>query len=212
MTDPRPTRPLRLHYHPLSGHSHRAQLMLSLLELPHELVHVDLAARAHKAPAFLALNVFGQVPVLEDGDTVLADSNAILVYLASRWGAPTWLPREPLQAAAVQRWLSIAAGPLAYAPAAARRANVFGGGPPAPELIERSHALLAAMNHVLSAQAFLATSSPSIADLANYTYVAHAPEGGVSLDEYAHVRAWLGRIEALPHFVPMVTTRVGLRA
>lgn len=186
--------------------------MLSLLDLPHELVEVDLAKGAHKAPAFLALNAFGQVPVLEHGDARIADSNAILVYLAGRWGAASWLPSDPLGAAAVQRWLSVAAGPLAYGPAAARRANVFGGPPPDAELLARSHALLAVMDAALAAQPYLATARPSIADLANYTYVAHAPEGGVSLEPYPAVRTWLARIEALPGFVPMAVTKVGLRA
>lgn len=186
--------------------------MLSLLDLPHELVEVDLAKGAHKAPAFLALNPFGQVPVLEHDDTRIADSNAILVYLAARWGAASWIPSDPPAAAAVQRWLSVAAGPLAYGPAAARRANVFGGRPPDAELVARSHALLGVMDAALAAQPYLATAEPSIADLANYTYVAHAPEGGVSLDDHPHVRAWLARIEALPGFVPMAVTSVGLRA
>lgn len=75
-------KPVRLYRHPLSGHSHRVELFLSLLGVPFELVEVDLTKGAHKEPAFLALNPLGQVPVLEDGDLVLADSNAILVYLA----------------------------------------------------------------------------------------------------------------------------------
>ena len=112
---------MKLYRHPLSGHSHRAELLLSLLQLDHELVDVDLVNGEHKQPPFLALNRFGQVPVLEDGDTVLADSNAILVYLATRYDSSgKWLPREPDQAAGVQRFMSVAAGPLAYGPAAAR--------------------------------------------------------------------------------------------
>lgn len=77
---------MKIHHHPLSGHSHRVVLFASLLGVPHELVEVDLKAGAHKKPAFLALNPFGQVPVLEDDGTVIADSNAILVYLATKAG------------------------------------------------------------------------------------------------------------------------------
>ncbi|HYD65400.1 glutathione S-transferase N-terminal domain-containing protein [Azospirillum sp.] len=80
-----PAHPIRLHRHPLSGHAHRVELMLSLLRLPCEPVDVDLRAGAHKRPEFLAKNPFGQVPVIEDGDVTLADSNAILVYLALRY-------------------------------------------------------------------------------------------------------------------------------
>src|SRR5262245_23259369 len=96
----------RLYAHPLSGHSHRVTLFLSLLNLPFEGINLDLAARAQKAPAFLAKNPFGQVPVLEDGEVTLFDSNAILVYLASRYdNSNRWLPRDPLGAARVQQWL-----------------------------------------------------------------------------------------------------------
>lgn len=208
----RPTSPLQLHRHALSGHSHRAELMLALLELPHVLVDVDLGAGAHKAADFLAMNAFGQVPVLRDGDVTLADSNAILVYLAGTYGDASWLPRSPIAAAAVQRWLSVAAGPLASGPAAARRMNVFGKTPPPADLVTQSHALLGVMDRHLGAQQFLAAEHPTIADIAGYSYVAHAPEGGVSLADYAHVRRWVASIEALPGFVPMATSRVGLRA
>ena len=77
---------MKLYHFPLSGHAHRAHLFVSLLGLPHELIEVDLASGAHKKPEFLALNPFGQVPVLDDDGTVISDSNAILVYLAKKSG------------------------------------------------------------------------------------------------------------------------------
>lgn len=92
----------------LSGHCHRVELFLSLLGLPYQLIEMDLRARAHKAPEFVARNPFGQVPVIEDGEVTLADSNAILVYLEARYAPGQWLPREPIAAAQVQRWLSAA--------------------------------------------------------------------------------------------------------
>src|SRR4051812_806353 len=112
---------LRLYRFPLSGHSHRAELMLALLGLSAELVTVDLARKEHKQPAFLAKNRFGQVPVLEDGAFTIADSNAILIYLAERYDtAHRYWPRVPEARSEVQRWLSVAAGPLNAGPAAAR--------------------------------------------------------------------------------------------
>ena len=202
--------PIKLHRHPLSGHSHRVQLLLSLLGLPTELVEVDLRAGAHKQPQFLALNPFGQVPVIDDGGLIIADSNAILVYLARKYGDETWLPADPVGAARVQRWLSVAAGPIAFGPAAARLITVFGARFDPAEVIGRAHALLAVMDAELAQREFLAGERPSIADIACYTYIAHAPEGNVSLAEYVHVRAWLARIEALPGFVAMPATAVGL--
>lgn len=203
---------IKLYNFPRSGHAHRIELMLSLLQLPTELIFVDLAKGEHKQPAFLALNPFGQVPVIDDGGTVVADSNAILVYLAKRYGNGDWLPEEPAAAARVQRWLSVAAGPLAFGPAAARLVTVFGYAFNPEEVIDRAHALFSVMEGELSASDFLTGDRPSIADVANYSYTAHAPEGNVSLEAYPNIRAWLARIEALPGFVPMPRTAAGLQA
>lgn len=209
-----PASPIRLYGASVSGHVHRVRLFLSILGLPVESVELDLRAREHKAPDFVALNAFGQVPVIRDGDTVIADSNAILVYLNARYAADPaqWLPTDPVGAAQVQRWLSVAAGQLASGPAAARVVAVFGLKTDPAELISRSHALLQVMDTHLQAQPFLAGTQATLADLANYAYVARAPEGGVSLQAYAAVRGWLARIEALPGFVPMIETPVGLAA
>ncbi|MGA5585210.1 glutathione S-transferase family protein [Pseudomonas siliginis] len=202
---------VKLYRHPLSGHSHRVELMLSLLDVPTELVFVDLMKGAHKTPEFLALNRFGQVPVIDDNGTVLADSNGILVYLASKYGNGQWLPSDPVEQAKVQRWLSVAAGQISSGPATARLITVFGAGYDAADAIKRSHALLQVMEDELANSAFLAGDKATVADVAAYTYVAHAPEGNVSLDEYPNVRAWLGRVEALPKFVGMQRTAVGLQ-
>lgn len=203
---------IKLYRHPLSGHAHRVELMLSLLQLPTELVFVDLAKGAHKQPDFLALNAFGQVPVIDDAGTVVNDSNAILVYLAKRYGEGRWLAEEAVAAARIQRWLSVAAGQVAYGPAAARLITIFGASFNAEEVIHRAHVLLAVMEGELDASLFLAGDTPTIADVANYSYIAHAPEGNVSLEAYPNVRAWLARIEALPGFVPMQRTAAGLNA
>lgn len=204
---------LTLYRHALSGHSHRAQLMLSLLGLDATLVDVDLAAGEHKQPAFLAKNRFGQVPVLEDGDVVIADSNAILVYLAQRYDAShSWLPVDPVAAADVQRFLSIAAGQVASGPAAARLVNVFGAALDHQRAIAVAHNVLRVLECHLDGREWLVGNSPTIADVANYAYIAHAPEGDVSLGDYPNVRAWLCRVAELPGFVPMRATAVGLAA
>ncbi|KUY91264.1 glutathione S-transferase [Burkholderia territorii] len=208
----KPARPIRVYSFPLSGHAHRVRLFLSLLGLPFDTVDVDLAAGAQREPAFLALNPLGQVPVIDDDGTVLADSNAILVYLAKRYGDAHWLPDDAAGAATVQRWLSYAAGPIASGPAAARLVTVFSA-PLDHDAAKRTAAkILAAIDQELAGKAFAAGEQPTIADVAAYTYIAHAPEGGVSLEPYPHVRAWLARVEALPGFIAMPPTRAGLLA
>lgn len=204
---------IKLYRHPLSGHAHRVQLALSLMNLPHELIEVDLMGAAHKTSEFLKLNPFGQVPVLDDKGTVVCDSNAILVYLAAKYDTDRrWMPREPSDQAAVQVWLSAAAGPIAFGPAAARLITVFGARFNAEDVIGRAHGLLKVMDAQLATRAFLAGASATLADIAGYSYVSAAPEGNVSLEAYPNVRAWLGRIEALKGFVPFQKTAVGLAA
>ncbi|WP_321883066.1 glutathione S-transferase family protein [Paraburkholderia bannensis] len=203
---------MKLHYTPLSGHAHRAQLFLALLGVEHELVPVNLPAGEHKTPSFLAMNRFGQVPVLEDGEIVIADSNAILVYLAKKYARTDWLPETPLGAAQVQRWLSVAAGQIAYGACAARLNTLFNASFNADEVIARAHASLAVIDAELAQREWIAAPHPTIADVALYSYIANAPEGNVDIGAYGHVAAWLKRVEALPGFVPFPQSRVGLRA
>lgn len=203
---------VKLYRHPLSGHSHRAELLLSLIGVDTTLIDVDLMKGAHKQPEFLKLNSFGQVPVLEDGNNVIADSNAILVYIAKKFGGGKWLPEDAEGAARVQRWLSVAAGQIAFGPAAARLITVFGAKYDANDMIARSHALLKVIDGELQGRNFLTGDTPNIADVAAYSYLAHAPEGNVSLDAYANVQSWLKRIEKLPGFVPMQSSKAGLAA
>jgi glutathione S-transferase len=199
----RPSRAIRLYRFALSGHCHRVELLLSLLDLPVERIDVNLPAREQKSPAFLALNPFGQVPVIVDGERVLNDSNAILVYLALEYGGARWQAESSGAAAEQQRWFSVAAGPLAFGPAAARSHHVFKRPLDVGEAQARAHALLAVMESHLSQRSFLVGAELGLADIANYAYIAHAPEGGVPLEPYPSVRAWLARVEATPRFVAM---------
>ncbi len=208
----KPVSPIQLYRHPLSGHSHRAQLMLSLLDLPTQLQEVDLMKAAHKQAGFLAMNPFGQVPVLDDNGVILSDSNAILVYLARTYGGDTWYPSDAVSQAAIQRWLSVAAGQIAFGPAAARLVTVFGAKKNVEEVIAMVHGVLRVIEGELSRHAFLVGSNVTIADVAVYTYIAHALEGNVSLADYPAVWAWLQHIELLPGFVGMQKTPVGLAA
>ena len=206
---------MKLHGIPLSGHTHRVQLFLSLLGIPYEFASVDLAAGANRTPAFLAMSPFGEIPVLEDGDVVLADSTAILVYLALQYDAGgRWLPREPLAAARVQRWLSTASGKIGYGPAAARLVTVFGARIDHDVVKAIAVRLFDTMEGELAgpflAGPFLVGAAPTLADVAAYSYIAHAPEGGVSLAPYPRIRAWLGRVRALPGFVAMPSSVAGV--
>jgi len=202
---PSSSKPVKLYGLPVSGHSHRAELMMAFLDVPYEKVDVDLMNGAHKAPDFLNLNLFGQIPVIDDNGDIVSDSNAILIYLAKKYDREhAWLPEDPLAAAQVQRWLSIAANEVAAGPGAARLVKLFGR--PLDYEVAKTKAanLFVTMEPHLQSHEFLAGDTISIADVAGYTYISHAPEGGVSLEPYPAIRAWLARIEAQPRFVGMV--------
>lgn len=203
---------MKLYFHPISGHAHRARLFLSLIGADVEVIEVDLAKGEHKSPEYLAKNRFGQVPVLEDDGHFISDSNAILVYAAKKFGKTEWLPEDPIGAARVQRWLSVAAGQIAFGPAAARLITIFNADYRPEEVIVRAHAVLRLIEAELDGHEWIAADRATIADVALYSYIARAPEGNVDLSAYANVRAWLERIEALPGFVSFGKTPVGLEA
>ena len=205
------TKAVRIHHFAKSGHAHRALVFAKLAGIAHEVVPFDLAAGAHKSSEFLAMNPNGQVPVLEDGDVVVSDSNAILVYLARKY-APDWMPSDAVGEANVQRWLTLAAGEIAFGSCAARLITVFGAPMDPAFAAEPAEKARQKLEYGLKDSDWLVGERPTIADVASYTYTAHAPEGNVSLEPYPNVRAWLARFEALPGFEAMPATAVGLAA
>ncbi|MDX2232063.1 MAG: glutathione S-transferase [Leptolyngbyaceae cyanobacterium bins.349] len=195
---------IKLYGYELSGNSYKARLFLELLNLDYEWIKVDLMKGEHKAPEYLALNPFGQVPLLVDGDTKLADAQAILVYLARQYGGEQWLPLEPLPLAQVIRWLSTAAGEVRQGPENARLYHLFG----ATNInIERAHQkaehILTQLDKHLSTHTWLEFERPTIADVAVFPYVALASDGKIDLTPYPHVLAWIDRVKQLPGYLPM---------
>ena len=203
---PQPAQPILLYGFKRSGHSHRAELMLSLLGLPFAFRPVDLPGGEQRGADFLRLNSFGTVPVIDDGGTVIADSAAILVYLALAYDpGRRWLPADPAGAAAVQRWLSAAQGPLANGPALVRFAKAFGGSFDLERPRQLTDRILTQLESHLARRSYLVGEAPTLADIAMDSSIAAAPEGGIALKPYGATGAWLERIEALPGFVAMPT-------
>lgn len=195
--------PIRLYSFPLSGHAHRVKLLLSMLNLPHEVIDVDIPNGEHKRLEFLKINPHGQVPVIVDADVTLYESTAILVYLAKCYGGEHWLPSDPLSAAHVQQFLSLAAGEIFEGPHRVRLVKLFKHDMDYALALQKTKSVLTQLDQHLTGRDFLAAGHATIADLACYSYVAHVPEGGVDLAPYANVRGWIARVEQLPGFVPM---------
>lgn len=104
---------------PLSGHTHRVELLLLMLALPY--IYIEAPAAVRNSAEFLQFNPLGQIPVLIDRELILSDSNAIMIYVVKKYAPDSgWLPEEALASAEIYRWLSIAAGEIRYGPATAR--------------------------------------------------------------------------------------------
>jgi glutathione S-transferase len=186
-----------------SGHAHRVRLFLSFLEQPYESIKVDLVAGEHRSPEFLAMNPLGQIPVLVDDDVVIADSTAALVYLAYKFDDGTWLPRDAVGAAKVQRWLSAASGLLYSGPVTARVGVVFKRDIDMDAAIANARRLFRWMQQELETNTWLAADHATIADIAMYSYIRVADEGNLDVSEYPAIERWLSDVQSLSGFVAM---------
>lgn len=194
---------LTLYEFGLSGNCHKVRLLLSLLGLKYQSRLLNSAEREHKTESFLQLNPFGQTPVLTDGDTVVRDSQAILVYLACTYGADEWFPQEPTKMAEIVSWLAVAANEVARGPNALRLHHKFGRIINVDEATQITTQVLSVLNLHLQFRDWLANNTLTIADLAIYPYIALVNEGQFDIGPYLHVQNWMGRIEHLTGYITM---------
>lgn len=194
---------MKLYDHPRSGNCYKIRLMLSLLGLSCESEFVDVLGHRNHEPWFTAINPLEQVPVLVDGDVKVQDSQAILVYLASRYG-PQWFASDPAEMAAIVEWLSFAAKEVSVGLQASRLYYIADEGIDIDAAQKEGRRVLAFLDRTLATRHWLTLGRPTIADLACYPYVGLAREGRLPLDDHRHVIAWIDRITALPRYIPMV--------
>ncbi len=194
---------LTLYDYPRSGHAHRIRLFLSILGLPFESKLVDMQKNEHKDPEYRKLSPLGQVPTLVDGDFVITDSTAALVYLAIKYGDERWLPRDAEGAARIQRWLSTASGEVYRGPVLARAGRQFGRPVDLDAADRDCKRLFKWLQQELAERTWLAADHPTIADIALYSYVRVVDEGDFDLAPYPAVLRWLADVEALDGFEPM---------
>ena len=200
---------ITLYGHELSGNTYKVRLFLELLNLDYDFQQVDLMKGEHKQPPYLAINPFGQVPALVDGDQVLRDAQAILVYLARQYGGDTWLPTDAIALSQVVRWLSTTAGEVRQGPESARLFHLFKiKAINIERATDKAHLILKLLNDYLSDRTWLEFERPTIADVAVFPYIALAPDGEISLDDYPNVLAWIERVKRLPGFIGMRSIEV----
>lgn len=194
---------MKLYNLSLSGNCYKVRLFAALAGIDVDIVDVDFLGGEHKRPPLIDLNPWGEIPVLVDGDVVLRDSQAILVYLARKYAGESWLPGDPAGMAEVVQWLSTAANEVQNGPASARLIDKFGYPLDKADTLRRAARILPLLEGRLARHPWLALGRPSIADCAVFPYVALAPEGGVDLTPYPAILAWIERVKGLPGFLSM---------
>lgn len=187
----------------LSGNCYKVRLLCALLSVPVEVVPVDFLDGAHKKSPLIELNPFGELPIFVDGDVVLRDSQAILVYIARKWGGETWLPTDADGMARVLEWLMTAENEIARGPGDARLHDKFGFKLDVAAARQKAARILGLLEKHLEKRQWLALDRATIADIACMPYVALGHEGGVPLTLYPAVAAWVARVKTLPGFVTM---------
>lgn len=186
-----------------SGNAYKVRVLASILGVSYEKAYVDWDAREHKQPAFLEMNPRGQVPVMEIEGKVLWDSTAHLVYIARKHGGEKWLPADPLAMAEVMQWLAFAQNEVFFGLQWARGVVKGFKVGNLQEYQGYGRRALDVLTWRLAKNEWLALDRPTIADIACYPYVKRAPEGGLALDGYPAVAAWLRRCEALPGWLKL---------
>lgn len=189
-----------------SGNCYKVQLLLTQLGQPFEWIDVDIMKNESRTKEFLAKNANGKIPLLEiDANTHLAESNAIMCYLAS---GSDLLPADRLLNARVLQWLFFEQYSHEPYIATSRYIIQYLGRPAEMEatLAEkqpRGYAALDVMEQQLSENDFFVGGAYSIADIGLYAYTHVAHEGDFDLANYPAIRAWFGRVEGQDGFVAM---------
>ncbi len=193
-----------LHGFAMSPNTRRAQLALEEAGETYTFEAVDLMTGAQKSDAYRKLNPTARVPTLVDGDIVLWESNAILVYLADKHPERLFAGKTAAERGDVARWMFMNAAHLSP-----NMARIFAHTIRLPEpqriprLVEESRAevdrSLAAVDlHLTQTKREWLGGPFGIADLSIAPSLGFASMLGVSLDGFPAVSAWLMRVQARP--------------
>ncbi|MBL8380687.1 MAG: glutathione S-transferase family protein [Burkholderiales bacterium] len=200
---------LRVYGDVFSGNCYKVKLLLHQLGLEHEWRNIDILKRESRTPEFLALNSNGRIPVLQIApDMHLAESNAILQYLANDGQSDRLWPGGRADQARALQWMFFEQYSHEPYVATARYIVRYLGRPPEQE--ERlqdkfgpGYAALSVMEKHLEANAFFAAGRYTVADIALYAYTHVAHEGGFDLARFPAVNAWMERVRGQPRHIGM---------
>jgi glutathione S-transferase len=196
---------MRLYQHPMSANSRAAVMTALHLNVPVELVYVDLQRQEQLKPEFLRLNPNHRVPVLEDGDFRLWESRAIMQYLADLTPGQTLYPVGARERADVNRWLFWSGQHFAPAIGIYFRENVVKGmiglGGPDPVELRKGEVLFndfaAVLDAHLADRRWISGSGLTLADLSIAAAYACAAPGKAPVAWYANIQKWFVRMQTL---------------
>jgi glutathione S-transferase len=195
---------MRLYYHPFSTNARRAVMTAIELAAPVELVLVDLVKREQRQPTFLARNPAGRLPVLEDGDCVLPESHAIMIYLAQKSPGQTLYPSDFQAQAQVNRWMFWCAAHFQPAISVLNWEHVVkklaGLGAPDASEIMRGERLVqetaALLDSHLASREWVAGPAMTLADISLATPLMTIATAKLPVMQFTHLHNWLARIQA----------------
>jgi glutathione S-transferase len=186
----------------------RVRWTLQELGVPFEGITVNLLAGDHRRPEFLEINPAGKIPVLVDGDLVLSESVAIVLYLAEKYPSKGLLPPDLNGRAQVNRWLLFAATELEQPLwRIARHTALYPEHQRLPGEVALARQEFKAMAAVLEAhmqeRQFVVGDGLTVADLVMAYTLDWAGEVAL-LDGFPHLFAYVQRMYARPTAPPRI--------
>lgn len=194
---------IKLYDFELSGSCYKIRMLMNILGVKYESVNVDFVNKEHKTDKYLALNPFGEIPILDADGLILRDAQAIMVYLAKKYDKTNkWYPDDAESMGRINQWLSTGGGEVMNS-AGARLVKILNY----PLDLEKLHAganrVFKIMDAHLANREFLELGHPTIGDIACFPYTAMAGEGGIDLKPYPNILKWIERMKRIPGFIPM---------
>lgn len=190
-----------------SGNGYKIRLLLNQLNIDYQRVDIDILQQQSRMPEFLQINPNGKIPVLEHDGLYLAESNAILWYLAK---GTDFLPPGDFEQAQVLQWMFFEQ--FSHEPYIAKSRywiSILHAEAQYREqlavLKPQGYAALGVMEGHLADDSFIVGDCYSIADIALYAYTHVAAEGGYDLSSYPNIQRWFNRIESQPDYIRIET-------
>lgn len=194
---------IKLYDFELSGSCYKVRMLLNILGVDYEKANVDFVNKEHKTAPYLALNAFGEIPILDDGPLRLRDAQAIMVYLAKKFDKTNqWYPDDAESMGRINQWLATGGGEVMNA-AGARLVKILNYPLDLDKLHVGAARVFGIMEAHLAGREFLELGHPTIGDLACFPYTAMAGEGGIDLSVYPNILKWIERMKRIPGFIPM---------